>query len=435
MKSLRNIVLITIATIFSANISAIEPSVNPSNPADKAKGIVDTTMVVPPDYEKNMIDLLNDWYLSRTVVERCNRQSVTPLFYADSVYIYRLQRLPYRIEMPFNSIVRSCIESYARRIRQVDYMLGLGEHYYFDLFEQALVRYNLPHELKYLPVIESALNPRAISRAGAGGLWQFMPTTGKLYDLEINSLVDDRFDPIKSSDAAARYLRDLNAIYDDWHLAIAAYNCGPGNVARAIRRSGGKIGYWDIYPYLPAETRGYVPIFIAANYIMNYYDKHNMCPDVPTFVGATDSVIVRDRMHFAQISEVLEIPMEVIKFLNPQYKNYIIPGDIKPYRLLLPLEKVSLYASRVDSVLNYNSANLTERQVIVEPPTRQQVKPATTSKKSTAKASIKATYKVKSGDTLGGIARRYGTTIAKIKKANGLRSDMIREGQTLKIPK
>ena len=414
-------------------------NINASNFFENSKNeeTIDTTIVIPPDYEKNMIEMMNDWYMSRTVVERCRRESMTPVFPSDSVYIYRLQRLPYQIEMPFNSIVRSCIERYAQRIRQVDYMLGLGQHYYFDIFEQALVKYHLPHELKYLPVIESALNPKAISRAGAGGLWQFMPSTGKLYDLEINSLVDDRFDPIKSSDAAARYLRDLYAIYDDWHLAIAAYNCGPGNVARAIRRSGGKTGYWDIYPYLPAETRGYVPIFIAANYIMNYFDKHNMCPAVPTFVGATDSVKVRDRIHFVQISQVLDIPMEVIKFLNPQYKTMIVPGDIKPYRLILPMDKVSLFASRIDSIISYNSENLTERQVVVEP--SQKKVSASTKKSSSGKKSSKYTgktkkYKVKKGDTLGGIANRHRTTVAKIKKANGMRSDNIREGQILKIP-
>ena len=257
-----------------------------------------------------------------------------------------------------------------------------------------------------------------------------------MYDLQVNSLVDDRFDPKKSSEAAVRYLRDLYAIYNDWHLVIAAYNCGPGNVARAIRKAGGKTGYWDIYPYLPRETRGYVPIFIAANYIMNYYGKHNICPAIPTFIKATDSVVVQKRIHLKQIAEILKIPIEELRFLNPQYKQDIVPGDIKPHSIILPMEKISYFSTNLDSILAYNANVLIDKQIVVEPAGREGGSGGRSKKHgrvSRGSGSNKH-YKVKNGDTLGEIARRHGTTISKIKKANGMSSDRIRAGQTLKIP-
>ena len=263
-----------------------------------------------------------------------------------------------------------------------------------------------------------------------------MVGTAKMYDLQVNSLVDDRFDPKKSSEAAVRYLRDLYAIYNDWHLVIAAYNCGPGNVARAIRKAGGKTGYWDIYPYLPRETRGYVPIFIAANYIMNYYGKHNICPAIPTFIKATDSVVVQKRIHLKQIAEILKIPIEELRFLNPQYKQDIVPGDIKPHSIILPMEKISYFSTNLDSILAYNANVLIDKQIVVEPAGREGGYVGRSKKHgrvSRGSGSNKH-YKVKNGDTLGEIARRHGTTISKIKKANGMSSDRIRAGQTLRIP-
>lgn len=425
----QSIILVLFLAIVNHNILADNKNIwadYPSTPAD-------TTGIIPTDYEKAVLDFMNEWYLNKTVISRCNRDSMVPVFYNDQIYIDRLQKLPYRIEMPYNDIVRLFINKYAERIRQVEYMTGLGERYYFAIFEHALAKYDLPLELKYLPIIESALNPKAISSAGAGGLWQFMIGTGKMYDLEINSLVDDRFDPQKSSDAAARYLRDLYTIYNDWHLVIAAYNCGPGNVARAIRKSGGKTGYWDIYPYLPRETRGYVPIFIAANYIMNYYNKHNICPAMPEFIQTTDSVVVNRRMHLMQISEVLQIPIEELRFYNPQYKRDIVPGDIKPYSIVLPMNKIASFSNSIDTILNHNAENLILKQVMVEPAVATQ---NTKSKsKSGGSTATKTTHKVKNGETLSLIARKYGTTVSKIKKANGLSSDKIRAGQTIKIPK
>ena len=400
---------------------------------------IDTVVIVPTDYEKAIFDFMNEWYIKKTESSKCKRDSLKPVFYDDKTYIDRSQKLPYRIEMPYNNVVRLFINKYAERIRQVEYMTGLGERYYFSIFEHALAKYDLPLELRFLPIIESALNPKAISSAGAGGLWQFMIGTGKMYDLEINSLVDDRFDPRKSSDAAARYLRDLYTIYNDWHLVIAAYNCGPGNVARAIRKSGGKTGYWDIYPYLPKETRGYVPIFIAANYIMNYYNKHNVCPAIPAFIQATDTVVINKRLHLMQVANILNIPIEELRFYNPQYKRDIIPGDIKPYSIVLPMNKIQAFSNNIDTIFAHNADNLTKKQVIAEPATVKhdsiQSHNKNKSKSRKNKSSATTSYKVRKGENLSTIAHKNNTTVAKIKKANGLSSDNIREGQRLKIPK
>ena len=225
-------------------------------------------------------------------------------------------------------------------------MLGLSE-YYFPMFEEALDRYDLPLELKYLPIIESALNPKALSRAGACGLWQFMYGTGKQMKLEISSFVDDRRDPVKATDAAARYLKSLYGIYGDWHLAIAAYNCGPGNVNRAIRRAGGKTNYWQIYYRLPRETRGYVPAFIAASYVMNYYEAHNLTPQLPEFPTQTDTIFVNDYLHFDQIAATLGIEKEQLQALNPKYRRDVVPAKKdRLYSLVLPEDKINEFIDK-----------------------------------------------------------------------------------------
>lgn len=339
-------------------------------------------------------------------------------FYPDSVYIERLQALPYVMEMPFNTIVKQYIEMYAKRQKQVGYMLGLGRAYYFPMFEQTLEKYGMPLELCYLPVIESALNTRATSPVGAAGLWQFMVGTGRIYGLEINSLVDERRDPLKSTEAAARYLSDLYKIYGDWHLVIAAYNCGPGNVAKAIRAAGGKKDYWKIYPYLPRETRGYVPVFIAANYIMHHYKEHNICPAEPILKYTTDTIMVKDRVHLQQIADVTGMSIDELRFLNPQYRHDIIPGNIKPYPLILPLAQINVYAEQRDSILKYKP-ELAARQIKADPDGYGDGKVIY--------------YKVKNGDTLGGIASRYRVTVAQLKRWNGIKGTMIRVGQKLKI--
>ena len=286
--------------------------------------------------------LLNDWKAKNYIDlgKDCSTSTVNPMF-SDSVYIDRLSRMPTVMEMPYNEIVRKFIDMYAGRLRnQVAFMLSAC-NFYMPIFEEALDAYGLPLELKYLPIIESALNPSAVSRAGACGLWQFMLATGKIYGLESNSLVDERRDPIKATWAAARYLKDMYDIYKDWNLVIAAYNCGPGTINKAIRRSGGKTDYWEIYNYLPKETRGYVPAFIAANYVMTYYCKHNICPMETDIPEATDTVQVSRNLHFEQISDLCGISLDQIKSLNPQFKKSIIPGESKPQTLRLPINYIS----------------------------------------------------------------------------------------------
>lgn len=384
----------------------------------------DTTVTIPYEFDESLDEIVHNWYLQNAMLGNCTKDTGF-ITYSDEVYIERMQKLPYVMEMPYNSIVRNLIEVFAKRQTQVEYMLGIGETYYFPIFESALSRYNVPLELKYLPVIESALNARAISKAGAGGLWQFMVATGRIYDLEVNSLVDERCDPMKSSDAAARYLRDLYNIYQDWHVVIAAYNCGPGNVSKAMRHAGGgKKDYWQIYPYLPRETRGYVPIFIAANYIMNYYNFHNMCPAQPTVTVSTDTVMIDKRINLQQISEILDISMDELRFLNPQYRQDIIPGNIKPYPLVLPFNQISAYMDNQDTIALYRAAELI--------PQRAKVEPMSTSSANSGSGDV-IYYKVRSGDTLGAIAARHRVTVSQIKKWNGLNSSFIRVGQRLKI--
>lgn len=389
----------------------------------------DTAMPAPkpvPAYDAALDSLIHDFFVLRAFRSDCSYSDIdATTFCSDSIYIRRLQKLPNEMEMPFNREVKSFIEMYLRKRRQVSYMVGLGNTYYFKMFEETLAKYGVPMELCYLPVIESALNAHAVSSAGAAGLWQFMVTTGRLYGLEVNSLVDERMDPLKSTDAAARYLRDLYKIYGDWHLVIAAYNCGPGNIAKAMRRSG-KDTYWGIYPYLPKETRGYVPIFIAANYVMNYYNEHNICPAKSIYKYAVDTVMISDRVHLRQIADVAQIPYEELQFLNPQYKKGIIPGNIKPYPLILPLANINAYALNRDSILNY----------MPELSNRLEQVTAGNSSGNTKASSDNGNciyYKVRKGDTLSSIARNKRTTVAKLQKWNNLRSTTIRVGQTLKI--
>ena len=372
--------------------------------------------------------LLNDWK-AKTYIDLskdCSTSTINPTF-SDSIYIDRLSRMPVIMEMPYNDIVRKFIDTYTIRLRnQVSFMLSAC-NFYMPIFEEALDAYNLPLELKYLPIIESALNPSAVSRAGATGLWQFMLTTGKLYGLESNSLVDERRDPIKATWAAAHYLKDMYDIYKDWNLVIAAYNCGPGNVNKAIRRAGGKTDYWAIYNYLPRETRGYVPAFIAANYVMTYYCKHNICPMETNIPLATDTVLVNRNLHFEQIADICHIPLEEIKSLNPQYKRNIVPGNTKPYILRLPTEAISSFIDNQDTIYNHRSAELFKN--------RRTVASVGTRNNATAGEGELTYYKIKQGDTLGTIARKYGVSVRQLRSWNGLRNNNIRAGRRLKIYK
>lgn len=387
-------------------------------------------IIVPESFEIDTHAMMQNWYLTNYAVldRNADRRANVPT--TDQEYIDRLQRLPTVIEMPYNKIVRAFINMYVERKKSlVESMLGMSL-YYMPIFEQALDKYGMPMELKYLPVIESALNPTAVSRAGATGLWQFMLDTAKGMGLEVNSLVDQRRDPYLASDAAARYLKQLYNSYGDWSLAIAAYNCGPGNVNKALRRAGGgKKDFWEIYPFLPRETRDYIPAFIAANYAMNYYDKHNISPALASRPIITDTVHINKRVHFQQISDVMGIPMDELRILNPQYRTDLIPGDIRPYALILPNIQAYCYIANEDSIVNHN-AELYARRDVVEPSTGATV---TTSDGGQYVEEVVVKYhKVRRGETLSSIARRYGVTQQSIRRTNGI-GRKVRRGQTLKI--
>lgn len=379
-----------------------------------------------------MDSLLNSWYVqnaflldSTEFAEADTLKQILP----DSVYIERLQSLQSAISLSYNSTVKSYIAMYTnRKPKQVAVMLGLA-NYYFPLFEETLIKYGLPLELKYLPIIESALNPSANSIANAVGLWQFMYATGKMYKLEINSFVDERRDPIKATESAVRYLKDLYDIYHDWHLVIAAYNCGPGNVNKAIKRSGNEKDYWKIYYKLPKETRGYVPAFIAANYAMNFYQSHNILPKTPDFPILTDTIMVNDYLHFNQVAEVLGIPVEQIRTLNPQYYRDVVPAKKdKAYALVLPQEEVSAYLENEPTVFAHRRTEFFPNNEIVNPQTRQSLAGPVD-----AKGREKITYTVKSGDNLGYISAWFRVRISDIKYWNGMKSNSLKQGQKLTV--
>jgi membrane-bound lytic murein transglycosylase D len=398
-----------------------------SRPIKQAKDTIeDTTIVLPESMTANLADLLHDWQIDFAGSEN-NCDAGQNVVYHDTVYSDRLYRLPSEMELSFNRVVRSYIEMYSvRRREQVAYMLTLGD-YYFPLFEEMLDRHGLPLELKYLPVIESALNPVAVSRMGATGLWQFMLKTGQGYGLEVNSLVDERRDPYKSTEAAVRYLKDLYSIYGDWNLVIAAYNCGPGNVNKAIARSGGKQDYWEIYYHLPRETRGYVPAFIAANYIMNYYAEHNICPMKPNDFQALDTVHVNQEIHFGQISEILDIPVNELQRLNPQFKRDIVPGNYKPYALVLPTKKMIAFIDKKDEILNCRRSAYFAHRLNTD----RYLKDGSTSVGSDGVVY----YRVKKGDNLSKIAKRNGVTVAQLKSWNNLKSTFLSIGKQLIVRK
>ncbi len=342
--------------------------------------------------------------------------------YSDSVYEQRLQQLDMYtpIDLTFNKVVKRLIDVYAvKQRRHTSKILGLA-HFYFPMIEQMLDKYDIPLEMKYLAVVESALNPKAGSRAGAKGLWQFMPGTGKIYGLKVNSLIDDRYDPLRSTEAACKHMRDLYDIYGNWSLVMAAYNSGAGNVNRAIRYAGGVKNYWAIWPYLPRETRGYVPAFIAVNYVMNYTAEHNLYPIDPGYLyQEVDTVRVNDVLSFEQVSEVFDLDMETIKFLNPRYKRSIIPAnDNKKHYLRLPYHIATLFLEKEQEVYNYKTKEGIEREKILA-----EIK----------KAKSRRLHIVRSGENLGVIARRYRTSVRKLKKMNRLRNNRIYPGQKLVV--
>ncbi len=383
-------------------------------------------------FSDKLDSMLSSWYVqnaflldSTELAEADTLKQTLP----DSVYIQRLQSMQSAVSLSYNNTVKNFIAMYTvRKPKQVAVMLGLA-NYYFPMFEEALAKYGLPMELKYLPIIESALNPGANSVASAVGLWQFMYGTGKMYKLEISTFVDERRDPLKATDAAVRYLRDLYNIYNDWHLVIAAYNCGPGNVNKAIKRSGNARDYWKIYYKLPKETRGYVPAFIAANYVMNFYQSHNIFPKSPDFPIITDTLMVNDYLHFNQVSEVIGIPVEQIRSLNPQYRRDIIPASKeRPYSLVLPQDEISAYLENESSIYDHRRTEFFPNNQIVNPQNYY-----ASQSPSDIKGRDKITYTVKSGDNLGLISAWFRVRTSDLKYWNKMRSNFLKAGQKLTV--
>ncbi len=471
MKRIKTLLLALAASFMTATAQTDEITVhNDQNGRDE---VID----LPEGMSVSCDSLINEWMAKKYLYPdtTCANPDYNPTFTTEE-YQERLRRLPVVMEMPYNSVVQKFIDQYSGRLRRtVSYALGAG-NFYIPIFEEALDYYGLPLELKYLPVIESALEPKAKSPAGAVGLWQFMLATGKRYDLKVNSLIDERQDPYKSSWAAARYLRDLYKIYRDWNLVIAAYNCGPTNVNKAIHRANGVRDYWTIYPYLPSETRGYVPAFIAANYIMNYYCEHNICPMKTKIPITTDTVTIMRDLHMQQVAELCNIDVEAIQALNPQYRTQLIPGSSGPMTLRLPTETLNTFIDLKDSVYNYRVDELLTRRSCVEVDDRldnrsvaskrraarqQSASESSSSSRSSAsksssrkssrssssksssrssrssrkskKEKSSASATVRKGDTLIEIAHRNGTTVEKLKKKNKIKGNIIKPGQKLKV--
>lgn len=402
------------------------------------ESVTDNDIVFPESFETDTREMMKNWYLQNYTVLDADVENRATGEVSEEEYIKRLKAMPTVIEMPYNQVVRSYIDRYVKRNRTlVEEMLGMSL-YYMPIFEQALERENLPLELKYLPVIESALDPNAVSRAGAAGLWQFMVGTGKGLGLEVNSLVDERRDPYKSSEKAATYLKNLYSIYNDWSLAIAAYNCGPGNVNKALRRAGGENkdkDFWEIYSYLPRETRGYVPAFIAANYIMTYFKRHNISPSLASKPLITDTVGVNRRVNFNQISKVLNIPMDEIRALNPQYRHDVIPGTPeRSYTLILPSQQVYSYIMSEDSIAAYRTDLYAQREVVEPAGASAAVSSGNSNVDYTYETKTVTEYhKVRRGETYSSIASHYGMSLNSLLSLNGMKNGKARRGQVVKV--
>ena len=455
MKQTLLSLFISISGVFAVSAANV-PSI-----LELRHSITDDNIIAPESFETQTRLLEENFYLKNYVVPGVDTGSSMTATPAE--YEQRLTKLPTVIELPYNSIVKSYIEMYLTKRRGlVADMLAL-HNYYGRFFEEELLKENMPIELEYLPVIESAINPNAVSRAGAVGLWQFMPATAKGLGMEINSLVDERRDPRISSRNAAKYLKQLYEIYNDWSLAIAAYNCGPGNVNKALRRAGVESGkeseskkdFWDIYNYLPSETRGYVPAFIAANYVMNYYREHGISPTIVKRHLTTDTVRIDKYVHFNQIAAVLNIPVEEIRMLNPHFLKDVIPGDFRPYNLTLPTQQCLSYIMSEKRILDYDK-DLYARRTTAEPGGASSSQPVAVSdggqanlanaSRQTSNAEgnneiasqatervVKKTHVVTRGENIRDIAKMYAVSATDIKRWNKLRRGKVKEGDELII--
>ena len=433
--------------------------------------VVTTVVDVPEAFIVSEGDLMNNYTNHNHLIPAADTGNTRDIPYNDDVIRERLSRIPTTIDLPLNDITRTYIDTYSTRMkRSVAVMLGAA-NFYMPIFEEALERYDLPYELRYLPVIESGMRPDVTSHAGAAGLWQFIPAAGKQYGLEINTLVDERRDPIKSSEAAAHLLSDLYKRFGDWSLAIAAYNCGEYNVQKALIRAGGKEGgdFWSIYNYLPRETRGYVPAFIAANYIMTYYCEHGITPMAATLPAASDTIVVSHDARFPQIASFCNVTVDELRSLNPQYRRDIVPRN---YAVRLPAQSLESFILNEDKIYGVvavpatPAASTDEQPVAVAPvavdmsvsseyvdsvavqsvavaPVTPTAAPARVSSYGSSRNNARSnrnrrqpqtkTVSVKSGDTLSAIAARNGTTVDRIRKLNGIKGSMIHPGQKLRV--
>ncbi len=412
--------------------AAEEPAAAPDTLAAAAEPVNDITLNMTAAQADSLVaawheyrqsvrytDFFNQYILADTVIIEGTDSVATAR--RDTLYEQRLRDLVSPIPLAYNYLVRNTINTYVERYPDMTgRILGLAR-YYFPMVEDALLAAGLPIELRALPIIESALQATAVSRAGAVGLWQFMPSTGKSYGLEINSLVDERRDPVRATAAACLFLKELYQIFGDWTLAIAAYNCGPGNVSKAIARSGGK-SFWQIYDYLPRETRGYVPAFIGATYAFNYHRQHGIEPTEPPIPLAVDTIRVNRITHFEQIASTIDVPMETLRLLNPQYRLDIVPASTKPYTLVLPQRSIAQYIEHESEIMAKDSLYL-----------KEYINPVNLDKKRQERTTT--IYRVKRGDTLGAIARRHRVTVKQLMRWNGLKNDRIRIGQRLRIEK
>ncbi len=383
-------------------------------------------------FSEKMDSLVGTWYIENTFKLDTTELTLIknyPKNLPDSVYIKRLQEAEQVIDLSYNNTVKNYIKLYTENKRELsELIIGLS-YYYFPIFEETFDKYNMPLELKYLAIIESALNPKALSRAGANGLWQFMYGTAKNMKLDITSFVDERRDPVKSTDAAARYLKNLYDTYGDWQLAIAAYNCGPGNVNRAIRRSGGKRNYWDIYYHLPRETRGYVPAFIAANYFMQYYKEHNLIPNLADMSIETDTLMISEYLHFDQLAATLHIPKEELRTLNPMYRRDVIPAKHKKhYPLVLPVDVIMDFIDKDTLIFAYEREKYFPDNTLINP---NESSGYFTPVDIEGKAQV--SYTVKSGDNVGYISSWFKVRASDLRYWNNISRNLIRIGQKLVI--
>lgn len=418
---MKKTILLTFILLLAGLLNAQDADTSTSNDRKRTFDMVDSLEV-----------FLKQWYYYTGRDTVCYLEDNDRTYFdtdlPDSIFKERVERIATPINIVYNANVQKYIDKYVKRGHKLaPKLLGLS-HQYFPMFEEKLDAYGIPLELKYLSVIESALNPKAKSPAGAVGLWQFMYKTGLNMGLEITSYIDERMDPEKSTDAACRYLKLLYTTYNDWTLALAAYNAGPGRINGAMKRSG-KSTYWEIYPYLPEETRNYVPGFIAMMYMFEYHQLHNFKPEKIDFYEDIDTVMIKEQLHFAQLDSVLGIPVEETRELNPQYKLDIVPAITQYYPLKMQRKYINKFMELEDSIYHFQDSLMFNKQKINQAIANSKYGvPA--GQPSGTNATI---YTVKSGDVLGSIAKRYGVSVANIKSWNGLYSDRLQIGQKLKI--